>query len=749
MQRNEFEKNRRVPFFYLNTVFLTLGMTLTVASPLTLFAKDVGFNKAQLGILGAIPFCMQALGILFFYLSVKHGAKKICFYTFIIRSLSLLPLFIVIFYETDLALSFILIITAISLNSLFRVMYEPSYIAWLKEAIPVGKFGKVFGNSQIVSTPLGLLAAYLAKLWIDSHSELGLQRFYPVFIAGIIFGISSAFSVLGFYGGKPKEGNGADGNIKESIKAVLRDRMYLFVIIVQSFLGSAITIISFFSVVFFKDNIGLDTGQLVFLSTLAYTGVSMGTYIAGSAVDRYGCRSILVTCCILYGIFILCWSLFFRGMPYVSYLVAAAYLISGILNGIYASCVITYKINYVPEDNKESYISLAYSVIGLAIGLTVVFSGYVLGWLDSNPFFIQGEKVDTFHILFVFLALVFAVCAIGASFLKEEKGISVKGLFSLMTTGSPLKALWHVARVNKAVAADERMKIIEDLAGSKSSLAEEDLIALLSDPSIEVRYHAVKALANLPLTKKSIESLISVLSLEGYIELNLEAISALGGLRAAAAAEHIFPFLGSDYPLLRSRAVRAISMIGYDRAIPEIEHMMKSDENIDVRISAALALGRMNDRSSFKDFIDLYFSIINEVSFVPRKKAILTVIAQLLDIENRFSKNYRDNLLTEGIYLSHVITRVMKRIARDEEFSGDIEIKTLSEKALDNPDGDKYKACVDFMHAIKGFIKKHHNLISGDIVFLIEKLERNDAAISTYLVFIGTAIEALFSRESK
>ena len=49
-----------------------------------------------------------------------------------------------------------------------------------------------------------------------------------------------------------------------------------------------------------------------------------------------------------------------------------------------ASIGYIFMLNYVPSNNKESFMSLAYSLDGLIAGITTVLAGYLVLWLDTN-----------------------------------------------------------------------------------------------------------------------------------------------------------------------------------------------------------------------------------------------------------------------------------------------------------------------------------------------------------------------------
>ena len=70
--------------------------------------------------------------------------------------------------------------------------------------------------------------------------------------------------------------------------------------------------------------------------------------------------------------------------PYLSYVIGVIFFLFGFLMWGSASIGYIFMLNYVPSNNKESFMSLAYSLDGLIAGITTVLAGYLVLWLDTN-----------------------------------------------------------------------------------------------------------------------------------------------------------------------------------------------------------------------------------------------------------------------------------------------------------------------------------------------------------------------------
>ena len=91
-----------------------------------------------------------------------------------------------------------------------------------------------------------------------------------------------------------------------------------------------------------------------------------------------------------------------------------------------ASIGYIFMLNYVPSNNKESFMSLAYSLDGLIAGITTVLAGYLVVWLDTNNIIIQGITLGSYEVLFAICALITAVSLNAFILIKEDGAMGVR-----------------------------------------------------------------------------------------------------------------------------------------------------------------------------------------------------------------------------------------------------------------------------------------------------------------------------------
>ena len=107
-------------------------------------------------------------------------------------------------------------------------------------------------------------------------------------------------------------------------------------------------------------------------------GGSFSGIVAGFFVDRYGCRGIRIV--LQTGQIFLLLLLPFIGpdTPGIDFLIGFIFFVFGFLMWGSATIGAIFMLNYVPAAQKESYMTIAYSMDGLIAGTTTILAGYLV-----------------------------------------------------------------------------------------------------------------------------------------------------------------------------------------------------------------------------------------------------------------------------------------------------------------------------------------------------------------------------------
>ena len=421
---NEPEKLKVINYYHYSTALQMCAVIGTVAAPLTLYSVELGLSSDEIGILGSLMAFCQVLALISIPITLFFGSKLVSITTLFTRYIFLLIFLIVPLYQHNLLVVFYLLFFAMLMFAICRSLSEAAFVPWMQEFIPRDVRGRIIGINGIICTPFALAASYAIKMWLDSRE--GLDRFYPVFIIAIISGFISALLLIKIKGGKKIVNRDNDLGYLKNLFSASKDKNFNLFLISSGTQYLVITVLAIFLTLFFKIRMNIPTGELIFSSTLVLIGGTCSGFIVGKITDNYGCRGIRVIFQSFQIILLLMLPFINSETPYLSYVIGIVFFLFGFLMWGSASIGYIFMLNYVPSNNKESFMSLAYSLDGLIAGITTVLAGYLILWLDTNNIVFFGKTLGSYEVLFAICAFIIVVSMNAFILIKEEGAMGVR-----------------------------------------------------------------------------------------------------------------------------------------------------------------------------------------------------------------------------------------------------------------------------------------------------------------------------------
>ena len=421
---NEPEKLKVINYYHFSTALQMCAVIGTVAAPLTLYSVELGLSSDEIGILGSLMAFCQVLALISIPITLYFGSKLVSITTLFTRYIFLLIFLIVPLYQHNLLVVFYLLFFAMLMFAICRSLSEAAFVPWMQEFIPRDVRGRIIGINGIICTPFALAASYAIKMWLDSRE--GLDRFYPVFIIAIISGFISALLHIKIKGGKKIVNRDNDLGYLKNLFSASKDKNFNLFLISSGTQYLVITVLAIFLTLFFKIRMNIPTGELIFSSTLVLIGGTCSGFIVGRITDNYGCRGIRVIFQSLQIILLLMLPFINSETPYLSYVIGIVFFLFGFLMWGSASIGYIFMLNYVPSNNKESFMSLAYSLDGLIAGITTVLAGYLVLWLDTNNIVFFGKTLGSYEVLFAICAFIIVISMNAFILIKEEGAMGVR-----------------------------------------------------------------------------------------------------------------------------------------------------------------------------------------------------------------------------------------------------------------------------------------------------------------------------------
>lgn len=607
------EKIRRLPWQVVGNAFnIAYCLTTFFGSVFILFLSEIGLDKARIGfLLSLLPFC--GLTAIFTAPFIERfGFKRIFLWFYGLRNF-----FTIFLIFTPLILSkfgteaaFFWVGGVVLLFALCRAIAETAIFPWGKEIVPDSMRGKFSAINTIVSMLVSILVVAVAG-YVIGHSA-NLDRFIILIIFGIVGGMLTLWCFSFVPGGAPvtdKKKNTAC--LSEMFRSVL-DRNYFRFMSGLIILSIGISALASFMPLYMKDNIGLTPGLVVWLDIGNFIGGLLTCFVWGWAADRFGSKPIMLTGATMFIFYPVLAFLTPAGSSFSFPMAMAATFVMGSANIAWAIGFSRYLfVTAVPSQKMTSYMAVFYAGAGLAGGLGPLLGGALLKMCNG----FKGEflflRFDAYTVLF---AVGIALLAAGIFCLEKVRAdgaIPMLRFVGMFLQGNPFAAAGSLVRYHYWAKDEEaRVSITEQMGYANNPFSDNELIAALNDPSFNVRYEAIVAIAHSRPDPALVDALILVLG-GNEPDLSVHAAWALGRLGEKHAAIALRETLESEHPLLRARSARALATLGDTHSIERLLHHFRTETNPGLRIAYAQGLGKMRAAVAIDEMLE-FFATLND-----------------------------------------------------------------------------------------------------------------------------------------
>ncbi|MFA6186171.1 MAG: MFS transporter [Phycisphaerae bacterium] len=660
------ERMKRLPWWFAAGMLDNVRISLVFGPVFVLFLDAIKIGKAGIGVLLAMPLLFQAVSIFAVPLVERLGYKKSCLIFFSVRTsilfgLLLTPLFLQMFGigGAFLWVAFIMLVFSIS----FAIGLTAGG-PWGLEVLPTNIRSKIIAINTFLCGAVVILGTWFAGFWLSKSK--GLPGFMFLIATGAFVGLFAVASHAMFPGGgKIKKQTHSTEHLKNMLDA-LKDGDFLrllvgigvFIFIVQG--------VASFIPLYMKNLVGIDNSRVVYLGIWQNAGILLAVYFWGWCADRFGGKPVFITG-IMFHIFLpVLWYLIPRHHGDTSYYIAAVVsFLTGLMCVAYLIGIDRYFfLTAMPHDKKTSYYAVWFGWTGLLAGLGPIVVGLALKWcapLDNIAANLH-IRVDSF--LPVFLAHML-LPAIGMYIFRNIKRDSeltttqfVGQLFQSMPFGL-FGSISSIMRYRMAGEENERIVTTRNLGRSDSPFNTDELIEALSDPSFDVRYEAVLAMALRKPDQKIVAALLGVLEGED-IELSATASWALGQIGDKSAVAALKKQLTAPYRILRARSARALGSIGDKETADIILELLKIETDSVLRVAYASALGAMR----YVPAIEYVLSLLADVQNETFRGEVALAAARIVGSEKSYIKLLRSSAAEWSTTLSGAILKLKKPMVR-------------------------------------------------------------------------------------
>jgi len=599
-QPSRLDNLRTIRYANIDMAFYTAFVALTTGAFMVKYVTHLGGSVKWIGFLSAIPSLFglfQIPGAIWArrYESYKRfvtpGWLMWRLFYVPVAALPLLPL------PNEVKLW----IFAVCISASWFVVFlaNPVFFEWLTELVPANSRGWLFGQRNMIAAAVSAVVGFAGGWVIDQYTSHPMPGKEHVDDAGfaIVFGTGVILSLIGqgFYMRMKdlKRTNVVRESFSKSVLAFsvpLRDRAYRRALLFLAAFTVGLTFAgNFFADYAFKSlEMPLKLFQIAVLFHSA--GNMLASKVWGFLADKYGNKPMLALAGFGMVLTPIPWIVCHPGFSLQNnVIIVVSHFFMGIIWSGVAVCQFNLMLATTNPEDRANYMGVGMALQALVGGISPILGAALLDrFIPAGPSVSAVDLANSYKLLFLVtmgfrfasLMLIFRVHEPGA----RKIGEALRDLGKATPTG-----LIAMRRVGKTANVREREREIRRIGDHSLSLASDEIIRALHDPSPRVRRQAAASLASMDRSDEAVEALIHQLD-EHPDLVEEETIEALGVLGDETAVPMLGAYLASPRARLGRAAAKALGKIGGPLAVSALIRAVESTEDADVRRASLQAL---------------------------------------------------------------------------------------------------------------------------------------------------------------
>lgn len=588
----------------LDVAFSTAFATLVTGAFLVGFVKLLGGGDIWIGVVTAIPAAMgimQIPGAIFAkrftsfkrYVTVGAGIWRV-FYIVV----AILPL---LAWGNEIRL--FILASCISIAAFSVSLVNSTYSDWVAELVPANSRGWYFSKRHAIGTGVGSTVGLLGGFLLDRFKSAGNEAFGYTVVYGL--GVVSAAVSLAFFLKmrdleRPQVERVSLRQGLSTFAAPFRDREFRKVLVFLAF---------FFLGQTFAGNLyaayALESLKMPFIWIQAFALCMAATAILSSKLwgflaDRYGNKPCLVLSGIGIAISPSAW-LATRpdDLQFSIILLAASHLLMGVFWCGVAVTQFNILLATAKPDDRASYIGSGMAVQSLVSGLAPLLGAEMMSRLRGETTVEQAYKAVFLGVVILRFVAVFFLAPV-----REEGSSQVRKTLRELRKVTP-RGMRAMRSLTKSSDVQSRVEAIQNVGNEGFSMASDEIVKALGDPSPRIRRNAARTLARLDDPRLA-EHLIAHVQMHPDL-VEEETVEALGELGNREAVPLLIAFLRSPRSLLRRAAAKSLARLGSPDAIEALTDAAQEVGDPDLRRSSIQALRILEARDAGPAIFDALF----------------------------------------------------------------------------------------------------------------------------------------------
>jgi HEAT repeat protein/MFS family permease len=552
-----------------DAIFFTLYVAFTSGAFLVGLARFLGANDLWLGIITAVPALIGAIQFLTAYLADRSPSRRALVLRYALWSrlpwvlIALLPLMDAGLPRKELFTALLI------LSSVFGSFAAPAFLAWLTDLVPPAHRGRYFGRRNMI---LGLVAAAAAlppALFLDQMVKVG--RFATALGFAILFGLGTLCLFLSLWSiaqmpdvpREPAAQRGLHGFLA-FYREPFRSANFRYLLLFNTIFVFGQMFAAQFFTVYMLEQIRMPYLMVQIAGLIAALSSSLGMPLWGYLADKFGNRPLLLLSGS--GVVFLPFLWFLTNPAYYGWSVGVILGIQVVAGFLWAGVGLTqFNLNVAvaPPEQRALYMGTLSAIVAVTSGLANLLSGALMEWMkpyvpDPTRFFVLFGGASLFRLLALpWLARV-----------HEAEGLPTRYVMRQLRASVRPRGWLAMRQLRRQTDEASRLQAVRTLAAERTTLAVEELVQALRDPSLEVRREAARALGEIG-DPRAVPALLQMLS-DPTSGIRVECAEALGKIGDRSALNPLIAMLQAEQIEERLAATQALHQMGDAQALPAL-----------------------------------------------------------------------------------------------------------------------------------------------------------------------------------
>lgn len=422
---------------YWFAAFNPLSYQIILGGPMILYAKTLGASATVIGVIAG----MMPLLVIFQIPAASH-INRIGYRKFVLAGWSMRVLFIFGMAVVPLTGVFLnagnrlaLLLALLFCFNLSRGISSCAWLPWISQLVPAELRGRYLARDAATQNIASFVTFLLAAAVLSGETRP--WRFSVIFTLSAVMGAASLVFLRRIPDVEIRE---RSPKSKQPVPWLEIGRYGPFRKLLRAVVAWSIAYggVTAFSITYLKVKGGMDEGEILLVTSIAFIGGVSSLWFLGHALDRLGSKPVLNFCCAAWAAVLVGWMTLAGEVfePRLAFVLTLQFLM-GLLAALSNMGYNRLAMAVVPAMGRNHFFAL-YSVLSnLALGLAPILWGLLMDAVGQHQPALLGIVWNRYTVFFGLAGLAFLTALVWVRGLEEPQAASMEELLREILIESP------------------------------------------------------------------------------------------------------------------------------------------------------------------------------------------------------------------------------------------------------------------------------------------------------------------------